>query len=120
MFFLSDGALKQLTVLEQRLHESHRPPPGLRHVEVPERVIAAKAALLASPFASTITWRQGTPEKSDALEALQLVHSEEHLRTVESMSKVGGGFDTDTYCAPGSWEAMLDGVHAWLGADGPG
>ena len=28
----------------------------------------------------------------------------EHLRAVQGMSKTGGGFDTDTYCAPGSWE----------------
>ena len=32
------------------------------------------------------------------------------------MSKTGGGFDTDTYCAPGSWEAMLDGTRAWSDA----
>ena len=29
--------------------------------------------------------------------ALKLVHTVEHLRTVQGMSQTGGGFDTDTY-----------------------
>ena len=106
-----------LTVLEQSLHTRHRPPPGLQHVEVPERVFAAKAALLAAPFASSLSWQATTSRPpTDALEALRLVHSTDHLSTVESMSIQGGGFDTDTYCAPGSWEAMLDGTLAWMAA----
>ena len=51
-----------------------------------------------------------------AVAALKLVHTIDHLRGLVEMSKTGGGFDTDTYCAPGSWEAMLDGTRAWMEA----
>jgi acetoin utilization deacetylase AcuC-like enzyme len=44
------------------------------------------------------------------------VHTSDHLEHLQQMSLTGGGFDTDTYCAPGSWEAMLDGTSAWLEA----
>jgi len=88
-------------------------------VEVPERLIAAIQALRASPFSHRIEWARAidserTPE--DAVTALKRVHTLDHLRTIQAMSQTGGGFDTDTYCAPGSWEAMLDGTRAWLHA----
>ena len=46
--------------------------------------------------------------------AVERVHTAGHLQEVQRMSQRGGGFDTDTYCAPGSWDAMLDGTSAWL------
>ena len=109
----------QLTIIEQTLHTRHRPPPGVRHVEVPERITAAIGALRASEFDGRVSWRQALESSHNpdaALEALKLVHSTDHLGAVQSMSKTGGGFDSDTYCAPGSWEAMVDGTRAWLEA----
>ena len=110
----------QLTIVEQTLHARHRPPPGQRHVEVPERVFKAKEALLSASFSDSIIWKTAIDSKEctpqSAVDALKLVHSVEHLRAVIDMSKTGGGFDSDTYCAPGSWEAMLDGVRAWMQA----
>ena len=108
-----------LFVIEQTLHNRHRPPSGMQHKEVPARLDEASSALRASPLNASIEWRRAldaptSPE--DAVAALKLVHTVSHLRTVQRMSKTGGGFDTDTYCAPGSWEAMLDGTRAWLEA----
>mgnify|MGYP006140347185 CR=1 FL=1 len=109
----------QLAVIEQTLHTRHRAPPGVRHAEVPERLVAARDALVAAPFAGELVWERALDSgysAAAAVEALKRVHSLEHLRTVEEMSQTGGGFDTDTYCAPGSWEAMLDGTRTWLEA----
>lgn len=111
--------LLQLSVVEQTLHTRHRPPPGVQHAEVPERLVAARDALEAAPFAGQLVWERASDSEysaAAALEALKRVHTVEHLCTVEDMSQTGGGFDTDTYCAPGSWEAVLDGTRAWLEA----
>lgn len=112
-------ASSSLLVIEQSLHARHRPPPGQRHAEVPARLDSAATALRRAPFAHQLEWRRAMDTQvgpEGAVAALKLVHTVEHLRTVQEMSKVGGGFDTDTYCAPGSWEAMLDGTRAWLEA----
>ena len=108
-----------LTIVEQSLHKNHRPPPGLRHVEVPERIFAVKQALESAPFASVLSWTSSAAAckqctTDDAIAALQLAHSHEMLEAVFLMSQTGGGFDSDTYCAPGSWEAMLEATRAWL------
>mgnify|MGYP006879408800 CR=1 FL=1 len=61
------------------------------------------------------SWESYSPseqKRRTLVATLKKVHDVEHLRTVVEMSKTGGGFDTDTYCAPGSWEAMLDRVDA--------
>ena len=125
MLLLHCCALSALIVVEQTLHARHRPPPGMRHVEVPARVDVAAAALREAPF--PIEWRKAldglSPADVDA--ALALVHDAEHLRMIQRMSQTGGGFDTDTYCAPGSWEAMVDAAGAWMecvwhAADGRG
>ena len=109
--------LAALTVVEQTLHTRHRPPPGVRHVEVPQRLISAREALRHAKVCES--WRkagEGAYGHTAALRALCAVHTFEHLEVVWRMSQTGGGFDTDTYCAPGSWEAMLDGTSAWLEA----
>ena len=109
--------LAALTVVEQTLHTRHRPPPGVRHVEVPQRLISARDALRHANVCES--WRQageGAHGHTAALRALCAVHTYDHLEVVWRMSQTGGGFDTDTYCAPGSWEAMLDGTSAWLEA----
>ena len=83
-------------------------------------VFQTKAALQAAPFAEeALAWREAVDAAAaaeDAVAALKLVHTIDHLRGLVEMSKTGGGFDTDTYCAPGSWEAMLDGTRAWMEA----
>ena len=111
---------RPLTLIESTGHVRHRPPPGQPHLEVPERLHAAKAALQAAPFAEeALAWREAVDAPAtaeDAVAALKLVHTIDHLRGLVEMSKTGGGFDTDTYCAPGSWEAMLDGTRAWMEA----
>lgn len=90
----------KLTVIEQTLHARHRPPPGLRHLEVPERLAAARDALKSSPFHNEIDWRCANDSPctaEDALTALKRVHTADHLSTLQRMSKTGGGFDRDTY-----------------------
>jgi acetoin utilization deacetylase AcuC-like enzyme len=109
--------LAALTIVEQTLHTRHRPPPGVRHVEVPHRLVSARDALRHANVCQN--WRQageGAYSHTAALRALCAVHTSDHLEDVQRMSLRGGGFDTDTYCAPGSWEAMLDGTSAWLEA----
>ena len=109
--------LAALTIVEQTLHTRHRPPPGVRHVEVPQRLVSARDALRHANVCEN--WRQageGAYSHTAALRALCEVHTSDHLENVQQMSLTGGGFDTDTYCAPGSWEAMLDGTSAWLEA----
>ena len=116
----------KLTVIEQTLHTRHRPPPGQQHAECPDRLIAAKEALYSAygdvVDGGKISWLRAMDSErtspDDAVAVLKKVHDVEHLRTVVEMSKVGGGFDTDTYCAPGSWEAMLDGTRCWIDALG--
>ena len=109
----------QLTIIEQTLHTRHRPPPGQPHAESPDRLFAAGDALRAAfgiseaqpegtPFegnSNPVSWRRAVDSKrtspEGAVAALKLVHDVEHLRTVSGMSSSGGGgFDTDTYCAP--------------------
>lgn len=114
---LTSTMLAALTIVEQTLHTRHRPPPGVRHVEVPQRLISARDALRHANVCEN--WRQageGAYSHAAALRALSAVHTSDHLEDVQRMSLRGGGFDTDTYCAPGSWEAMLDGTSAWLEA----
>lgn len=110
------AASTALTIIEQSLHKLHRPPSST-HAEVPARLETAKAALLASDV-RVADWRNAvnstTTTVFDAVDALKLVHDVDHLRAVQAMSKTGGGFDTDTYCAPGSWETVLDGTRAWV------
>ena len=120
VFAFSPTLARPLTLIESTGHVRHRPPPGQPHLEVPERLHAAKAALQAAPFAEeALAWREAVDAPAtaeDAVAALKLVHTIDHLRGLVEMSKTGGGFDTDTYCAPGSWEAMLDGTRAWMEA----
>ena len=109
--------LAALTIVEQTLHTRHRPPPGVRHVEVPQRLVSARDALRHANVCEN--WRQageGAYSHTAALRALCEVHTSDHLENVQQMSLTGGGFDTDTYCAPGSWEAMLDGTSAYTPA----
>ncbi len=98
------AAALQLTVIEQTLHARHRPPPSAwQNVEQPARLVAAGDALRAASL--DVDWRRAVDSKrtspEGAVAALKLVHDVEHLRTVSGMSSSGGGgFDTDTYCAP--------------------
>ena len=121
---------RTLVVVEATGQARHRPPPGVVHVEVPERVEAAAEALRASEFSDAISWRAAVDAEvtaEGAVEALKRVHTVRHLREVARLSgDGGGGFDTDTYVAPGSWEASLDATRAWItavglaaGGDGP-
>lgn len=92
--------LPGLVVVEQTLHSLHRPPRGVAHLECPERLVAAREALEASPFHVQIEWRSGVASSysaEDAVSALKRVHTIDHLRTVQRMSTTGGGFDSDTY-----------------------
>ena len=115
---LISAALPALVVIEHTLHKQHRPPPGVPHAEIPARIDAAAAALKDAPFAGKLDWREaGVAVKStEAMNVLLDVHTPEHIASVRKLSQRGGGFDTDTYCAPGSWEAMVDGTAAWMEA----
>lgn len=107
-----------LLIVEQTLHVKHRPLPRSFHPEVPQRLEAAAAALRKAPFAEEITWRSAGDSVSaaEAEAALRGIHSAEHIDAVQRMSQTGGDFDADTYCAPGSWEALVDGTAAWMEA----
>jgi acetoin utilization deacetylase AcuC-like enzyme len=114
------SAVGRLTIVEQSLHRLHRPPPGMPHPEVPARLDAAAAALRAAPFATQLDWlstEQLDRSPEDAIAAMGRVHSEAHLASIQATcARGGGGFDADTFCAPGSWQAMIDGTQAWLEA----
>ena len=108
-----------LTVIEHTLHQQHRPPPRTPHAEVPARLEAAKAALQGSAFADQLSWRTTAELERDvsaAEAALQRVHSPQLIASIKQLSTSGGGVDADTYVAPGSWEAILDGTSSWLEA----
>jgi acetoin utilization deacetylase AcuC-like enzyme len=110
----------RLTVVEATLHRLHRPPPGVPHPEVPARLDAAAAALRAAPFAAQLDWvctEQLDRLPDETIAAMGRVHSEAHLATIQATcARGGGGFDADTFCAPGSWKAVIDGTSAWLEA----
>ena len=111
------ASARALVVIEHSRHVMHAAPPGNAHPETPNRIHAAKNALLHANL--NIHWENTTSLKDthSAIRALQRVHSTEHLDAVQSTSRRGGGgFDADTYCAPGSWDAVLDGTNAWLEA----
>ena len=82
-----------LIIIEQTLHARHRPPPGRPHVEMPERLTSASAALRAAPFSGSLEWRRACDSPvslQGAIDALKLVHDVEHLRNLQAMSKTGG------------------------------
>lgn len=110
----------RLTVVEHALHGLHRPPPGMPHPEVPARLDAAAAALRRAPFADRLNWvrtEQLNRTPDEVIAAMGRVHSEAHLAIIQATAaRGGGGFDADTFCAPGSWKAMIDGTSAWLEA----
>lgn len=106
-----------LVVIEHASHQRHRPPPGTPHAEVPARLEAAKAALKGSSFASSLRWRTTAEvDRSIAEVALERVHSPELIASIKQLSARGGGIDSDTYVAPGSWDVCLDAAGAWLEA----
>jgi hypothetical protein len=105
--------LAALTIVEQTLHTRHRPPPGVRHVEVPHRLVSARDALRHANVCQN--WRQageGAYSHTAALRALCAVHTSDHLEDVQRMSLRGGGFDTDTYCARNERLARGDGARS--------
>ena len=79
LLIVPTSSLWSLTVVHQTLHERHRPPPGKRHAESPTRLVAARKALTAAPFAGRIVWT-----REDAVAALKLVHTVEHRTTARA------------------------------------
>ena len=119
VLWLASLSCTALTVIEHTMHQQHRPPPRMPHAEVPARLEAAKAALLGSAFAHKLSWRSTAELEQDlgvVEAALQRVHSAELIESIKQLSTRGGGVDSDTYVAPGSWEAILDGTSSWLEA----
>ena len=113
---LTSAMLAALTIVEQTLHTRHRPPPGVRHVEVPQWLVSARDDALRHANVCE-NWRQagkGAYSHTAALRALCEVHTSDHLENVQQ--NVADGRRLDTYCAPGSWEAMLDGTSAYTPA----
>ena len=112
------ATLQALTIIEQSLHKLHRRRPQPRRSA--RKVGKCKAALLASDVKEVKDWRNAVGATTctvfDAVDALKLVHDVEHLREVQAGMSRREAADTDTYCAPGSWEAVLDGTRAWADA----
>ena len=78
----------------QALHRA----PG--HPERPERVAAILQGIGDDPLLRDIPWLDPDPV---APELALLVHEPEMVRSVENVSRAGGGwFDPDTYCTPDS------------------
>ena len=67
---------RPLTLIESTGHVRHRPPPGQPHLEVPERLHAAKAALQAAPFAEeALAGREAVDAPGDARRRRRHAHT---------------------------------------------
>ena len=85
---LRSAASALLTVVEQTMHTQHRPPPGVRHLEVPDRLIAAREAL--SDTNAVAHWRKAgeAVTHEEAKLAVERVHTAGHLQEVQRMSQL--------------------------------
>jgi acetoin utilization deacetylase AcuC-like enzyme len=74
------------------------------HPERAARIVAIERELDARDWLG-LDRRESMPASRQALEA---VHSADHVRNIERLCAAGGGFlDVDTVVSPGSWEAAL-------------
>ncbi|RMF68620.1 MAG: histone deacetylase, partial [Cyanobacteria bacterium J069] len=93
---------------------------GSYHPENAGRLRAAVAALRQVEWAERLDWRSPTPLDAQGgrlLDALHTVHPPDYVAAVEYVATHGGGqVDPDTVVSPGSYEAALLAVSAWLDA----
>jgi acetoin utilization deacetylase AcuC-like enzyme len=93
---------------------------GSYHPENAGRLRAAVAALRQVAWAERLDWRSPTPLDSQGarlLDALYAVHPQEYVAAVEYVATHGGGqVDPDTVVSPGSYNAAMLAVSAWLDA----
>jgi len=95
----------------QKFLEHH---PGLGHPESPARLQAIVKALQTFPQADHLSWLE--PQLPD-LNALYRVHPPAYVTAVAELAESGGGsLDPDTFISPGSFQAALLAVGAWLQA----
>ncbi|MCZ7661631.1 MAG: hypothetical protein M5U22_01140 [Thermoleophilia bacterium] len=82
------------------------------HPEAPERLVAAREAILASKL--EVEWVTPRPAP---VEAVERVHDAAYVTVVRRMSQTGGGrLDWDTVVSPASYEAALLAVGAGIEA----
>lgn len=83
------------------------------HVENSGRLVATIDLLQESQLLDKLT---SLPPRAASLEEVSLVHSDLHIKRVQSYSSSGGGWlDGDTYASPDSYEVALWAVGGVLG-----
>lgn len=119
----STSSRRRLPVIYSREFNKHRPPPGHRHPECPERLDVCVSAIRSDEALSgLIDWVDpvGVDDEHDAnkrrvLDAVHGVHSEGYVEHVRSIcARGGGGLDNDTYLSPDTYDISLLSVSAWL------
>lgn len=89
---------------------------GYLHPERAERLTAIVNALKSVSWHEQIDWQLPTPvSKREVLPWIEKIHTREHIDTVASLAKRGGGnLDADTPVSPRSYDVALLAVSAWL------
>ncbi|QDU85248.1 Histone deacetylase-like amidohydrolase [Planctomycetes bacterium Pla163] len=90
-----------------RASDGRRPIP---HAERPERTRAVEDVLRGAAFADRLVFEAAPLAERDLVTR---VHSPRHVEAIERRCASGGGwFDSDTYCAPESFDIALRAVGA--------
>jgi acetoin utilization deacetylase AcuC-like enzyme len=88
---------------------------GVFHAEKPGRLTAIKSALVRSPFADRIAWKEPTPTQTRSpVPWIEKVHSAEYVQSIQELAKLGGSIDPDTPISTKSYDVALLAVNAWL------
>jgi acetoin utilization deacetylase AcuC-like enzyme len=88
---------------------------GVFHAEKPGRLTAIKSALVRSPFADRIAWKEPTATQTRSpVPWIEKVHSAEYVRSIQELAKLGGSLDPDTPVSVKTYDVALLAVNAWL------
>ena len=120
---MSTGITRRMPIFYSPMFKEHRPPPGRKHAECPERLDACIKALNEDKdLINLIDWITPMSVQGDRLEkvlkAIRQVHRfPDYLDEVKMISDGGGGsLDSDTYIGPGSYEIALLAASTWMEA----
>lgn len=116
---------RRLKIIYSPVFKSHRPPPRQAHPECPERLDACVKFLKDDASLSPLLdWTEpppvvgesGAARRAEVLEHVLATHDEGYIDRLTNLSAHGGGLDSDTYVAPGSFDVSLLATSAWLHA----